>query len=141
MGGEIMFLPEESKKIIVNNLINELDLEFIYLFGSFAKGEARDDSDIDIAIYPNKQISPYELFLLSNKLSLKLKKSVDLIDLNDISTVFAAHIVNDAEILYCKDDLKRRIYAMKVFKEYSKLNEERKVILDTIREEGSIYGK
>lgn len=141
MGGEIMFLPEESKKIIVNNLINELDLEFIYLFGSFAKGEARDDSDIDIAIYPNKQINSYELFLLSNKLSLKLKKSVDLIDLNDISTVFAAHIVNDAEILYCKDDLKRRIYAMKVFKEYSKLNEERKVILDTIREEGSIYGK
>lgn len=136
-----MFLTQESKTIIIDTLNQEVEPEFIYLFGSYATGEAKSESDIDIAIYLNKQITPYELFLISNKLSLRLKKDIDLINLNETSTVFAAQIVSKGHILYTKDDILRQTYSMKIFKEYAKLNEERKVVLDSIREDGSIYEK
>lgn len=136
-----MFLTQESKTIIIDILNQEVEPEFIYLFGSYATGEAKPESDIDIAIYLNKQITPYELFLISNKLALRLKKDIDLINLNETSTVFAAQIVSKGLILYTKDDILRQTYSMKIFKEYAKLNEERKIVLDSIREDGSIYEK
>lgn len=139
--GDIMLLNKSSKEIIIDVLIKELEPYFIYLFGSYARGEARDDSDIDIAIYTDIERNSYELFLLANKLSLFLKQDVEIVNMKDISTVFAAQIVSTGEILYCKDDYLRQEYSMLTLKKYAKLNEERKVILDTIREDGSIYGK
>lgn len=136
-----MFLPIESKDLLKRILIEELEPEFIYLFGSYSKGTARINSDVDIAFYSNNLLSAYELFLASNKLSLKLKKDVDLINLKEIPTVFAAQIISSGEIIYCENEYERQTYCIKIFKEYAKLNEERKVILDTIREDGSIYGK
>lgn len=139
--GDIMLLNKSSKEIIIDVLIKELEPYFIYLFGSYARGEARDDSDIDIAIYTDIERNSYELLLLANKLSLFLKQDVEIVNMKDISTVFAAQIVSTGEILYCKDDYLRQEYSMLTLKKYAKLNEERKVILDTIREDGSIYGK
>lgn len=139
--GDFMLLNESCKEIIIDVLIKELDPYFIYLFGSYAKGEARDDSDIDLAVYTEMEKTSYELFLLANKLALFLKKDVEIINLKQISTVFAAQIVGTGEVLYSKDDYMREEFAMLTFKKYAKLNEERKVILDSIREDGSIYGK
>ncbi|WP_341876747.1 nucleotidyltransferase domain-containing protein [Defluviitalea saccharophila] len=56
-----MYLPEEYKKIIVDFLKKEFNPKFIYLFGSFAKGEGREDSDIDLAIYTDASINSYDL--------------------------------------------------------------------------------
>lgn len=70
-----------------------------------------------------------------------MKKDIDLINLNETSTVFAAQIVSKGHILHTKDDVLIQTYSMKIFKEYAKLNEERKVVLDSIREDGSIYEK
>ena len=135
-----MHLEERAKKIITEYLKNKIKLSFIYLFGSFAKGEGREDSDIDLAIYPDEDIGPYDLFIISNKLSSKIKRDVQIINLKNIDTVFAAQIVGNREELYCKDKTLMANYNIKVFKEYAKLNEERQVILDAIERDGRIYG-
>ena len=53
------------KKSIVENIISELieelksqysDFRYIYLFGSYARGEAAEDSDIDLAIVFDREI-------------------------------------------------------------------------------------
>lgn len=72
---------------------------------------------------------------------MKLKKDVEIINLKDISTVFAAQIVSTKDILYTKDENFRVSYDIRVLKDYIKLNEERRLILDTIRDDGRIYGK
>ena len=136
-----MFLSKDKKKIIVDFIIERFNPKFIYLFGSYASGEAREDSDIDIGIYIDKEITPYELFIAAGELSMKLKKDVEIINLKDISTVFAAQIVSTKDILYTRDENLRASYDIRVLKDYIKLNEERRVILDTIREDGRIYGK
>ena len=92
-------------------------------------------------MYQNNRTEPYKLFQVSNKIALKLKKDIDLISLREVSTVFAAQIISKSEIIYSKDELLRQNYSIKIFKEYAKLNEERKVVLNSIMEDGSIYGK
>lgn len=135
-----MYLLEEEKQIIIEYLRNKIKLKFIYLFGSFAKGEGRIDSDIDLAIYPVENINSYDLFTISNDLSFKVNRDVQIVDLKDIDTVFAAQIVGNREELYCQDELLMLNYNIKILREYAKLNEERQIILDAIERDGSIYG-
>ena len=134
-----MDLSEELKQKIVCFLRNKLNPKFIYLFGSFAKGQARKDSDIDLAIYSEDLLSAYELFKLANELSFDVKRDVQIVDLKDISTVFAAQIVGAREVLYCADENLMANYNIRIFKDYAKLNEQRKDILDRIERTGKIY--
>ncbi len=133
-------LSEEDKNKIVDFFKKEFSPKFIYLFGSFAKGEGRNDSDIDLAIYTDKIIDAYTLFIAAGNLSFEVKRDVQIVHLKDISTVFAAQIVGTKEVLYCEDEYLMANYDIRAFKEYAKLNEERKVILDTIKKDGRIYG-
>ncbi len=135
-----MYLSKELKNKIITFLRKELDPKFIYLFGSFAKGEAREDSDIDLAIYTDELISPYTLFIAASHLAFQVKKDVQIIHLKDISTVFAAQIVGNRDVLYCEDDELMVAYNMRVLKDYCKLNEERQIILDSIERDGKVYG-
>lgn len=135
-----MHLSEECKKKIVDFLRKKFKPKFIYLFGSFAKGEGREDSDIDLAIYTDEVIGPYDLFLSANLLSFEVKRDVQIVHLKDTTTVFAAQIVGTREVLYCEDEQQMAYYNIRVLKDYAKLNEERKMILDAIERDGKIYG-
>ena len=135
-----MYLSEENKQIIVKFLKEKLNLKLIYLFGSFARGEGRVDSDIDLAIYSDEKINAYDLFITANELSFEIKKDIQIVDLKEVDTVFASQIVGNREELYYEDELFKANYNLRVFKDYAKLNEERKVILDAIERDGRIYG-
>lgn len=135
-----MYLLDKDRKIIVEYLRSKLNPKFIYLFGSFARGEGREDSDIDLAIYSNEEVNAYDLFIISNQLSFKVKRDVQIVNLKDIDTVFAAQIVGNKEELYCEDEILSANYDIRTFKDYAKLNEERKIILDAIERNGRIYG-
>jgi len=135
-----MFLKNEDVDKIAEFLVEKLQPNFIYLFGSFAKGEGREDSDIDLAIHVDGKIDEYELFTLANELSFIVKRDVQLINLKNISTVFSAQIVGTREIIYSIEENKRIEYEIRAFKDYAKLNEERKVVLDAIKKDGKIYG-
>ena len=49
-----MRLSPECEKRIVDFLVKEFDPQMVYLYGSFARGHGRVDSDIDLAVYPNR---------------------------------------------------------------------------------------
>lgn len=136
-----MYLSETTKNQIKEFLNNNIKLNLIYIFGSFAKGEGRDDSDIDIAIHTFEQIDSYQLFIMANELSFLVKKDVQIINLNEASTVFKAQIVGTGEIIYCCDENLRAEFEIRSLKDYIKLNEERQVVLDSIKKDGKIYGK
>ncbi len=135
-----VYLIDKEKKIIVDYLKKKLEPKFIYLFGSFARGEGREDSDIDLAVYTDKKVSAYDFFMIANKLSFDLKRDVQIVDLKDVKTVFASQIVGNREKLYCEDESLMVNYNIRVFKDYAKLNEERKIVFDAIERDGRIYG-
>jgi len=66
-------------------------------------------------------------------------RDIDLIDLSKASTVFKAQIVGTGKVIYCSDDTRRMYFEMRSFKEYALLNEEREVILRSIKERNSVY--
>lgn len=121
-------LSNEEKNIIIDFLTEKLTPELIYIFGSYAKNSERDNSDIDIAILSEREIDEYKLFLLAQKLADKLKKEVDLVDIKKASTVFKVQIIQ-GKLIFNKDNYKKMNFELKTFREYAKLNEERKEIL------------
>lgn len=128
---------EEIKSI----LVPALSPYFIILFGSTAVNRERKSSDIDLAFLGSESKSAYDLFMIGQKVASLLDREVDLIDLSQASTVMQMQIVHHGKILYCVNEKKRIEFEMKVYKMYAKLNEERKVILDRIKESGEVYGK
>ncbi|UPM52601.1 type VII toxin-antitoxin system MntA family adenylyltransferase antitoxin [Gottfriedia acidiceleris] len=132
-------VPHENLQKITEMLIGKINPYTIFLFGSAAQNRMRPDSDLDIAYLSDTELSNYERFLFSQEIANLLNMNVDLIDLNHASTVFQAEIIHSGKVIYCSDDFRRVIFEMKTLKMFAKLNEERKEILDKIKERGSIY--
>lgn len=114
---------------------------FILLFGSYAKGIEREDSDLDIAYFSKTVISNYERFLLAGDLALKCKVDVDLVDVKKVDTVFAAQIFSTGVLLDCADENEFIKQRMKAYSMYATLNEQRIDILKGIEERGSVLGE
>lgn len=140
-------MNEIVKKIdeLLNSKVLELLKErlnpiIIYVFGSYANGELRADSDIDIAFLSDDDLSAYEIFIIAQEIADILDRDVDLIDLKQASTVFKAQVVGKGKIIFCSDENRKTIFQMMAFKEYAMLNEDRAVILESINKRGSVYG-
>ena len=72
----------------VNEIFKNYNIEYAYLFGSYAKNKAKENSDVDIMI--NSDISGLKFYGLVEELRQQLKKKVDLIrlcDLNDLTII------------------------------------------------------
>jgi len=126
---------------LVSLLRQRVGAYLILLFGSYAKGAVRHDSDIDIAFAGETLLSSYEIFLLSQELSALLGREVDLLDWTRISTVMKAQIVATGKVIYCTDELKRQYLFMHALRDYAKLNEERAVVLESIAQRGSCHDR
>lgn len=122
-------------------MIKKLSSWIVYIFGSSAKGVFREDSDIDIAFFSDKEVSQYEVFMFAQELADILKREVDLINLKDASTVFKAQIVGNGEYIYCDDHTRRMYFEMRSLKEYALLNEEREIVLESVKRRGKVYGQ
>ncbi|MBP3949978.1 type VII toxin-antitoxin system MntA family adenylyltransferase antitoxin [Bacillus suaedae] len=132
-------MNNDIKQIIVDHLVEHISPFLIILFGSTVKGTANDQSDVDVAFLSNLKLDQYQLFIISQDLASKLNLDVDLIDLNQASTVFQAQVIHTGKMIHCSDELKKANFELKVLKMYAKLNEERLPILRNIEESGSIY--
>ena len=112
-------------------LIEELEAELLYLFGSYAVGKTRDDSDLDLAFLSSKEIDDYQRFLTAQKLASKLNIDIDLVDLAKASTVFKTQIIQ-GDLLFAKNEQQKQQFELLTLKKYARLNEERKEIIEKI---------
>jgi len=126
---------------IIQTLNSIIDPWIIFLFGSYAKGGAREESDVDIAFLTDQKVDEYKSFCMAQTLAEAIGKSVDCINLQSASTIFQMQVIGHGKVLYCRDEMRRKYYFLRTFKEYALLNEERAVILKHIKERGTIYGR
>lgn len=71
-------LTIEKIKEICEEVFKNYDVEYCYLFGSYAKGTATEVSDVDLLV--SVPINGLKFFELIEVLREKLKKKVDLLD-------------------------------------------------------------
>ena len=68
---------------------------FIGLFGSYARNEETEESDIDILYDFKKQCTLFDLIDLEEQLKLKLNRDVDLVSLQFLKPYFKKYIADD----------------------------------------------
>lgn len=76
-------LTVEQIKEVCSRIFGSYEVEFCYLFGSYAKGNANEKSDVDLLISAN--ITGIKFFGLVEELREKLKKKVDLLDIHQLN--------------------------------------------------------
>ncbi len=63
-------------------VFSNYEIEFCYLFGSYAKGKARQDSDIDLLV--STKLTGLNFFGMVEELRQTLHKKVDVLDLKQL---------------------------------------------------------
>ncbi len=112
----------------------------IYRFGSSTTGHERAGSDIDLAILPSHPLDTVQVWEAAQTMARVLGKDVDLVDLLSASTVMRAQIISTGRRLYCTKPAECERFEDYVYSSYARLNEERKEILDDIKQRGTVYG-
>jgi predicted nucleotidyltransferase len=112
----------------------------VLLFGSFGTPDARPDSDTDIALlfpYGDKRDPGFSDCRV--ELEELLGRTVDLVDLREVSTVFQNEILNTARELYISSRPEFTEFGGLVLSFYQGLNEERAEILAEFGSTGRAY--
>lgn len=101
-------LPKQlSRKINKEKLVNiceNNDVVFMALFGSFARGNQRAKSDIDIIIKFDKykEKSLLDLVHTENEFQKLFKRKVDLLTPGSLSPYIKKNILNSMRVIYEK---------------------------------------
>lgn len=91
---------DEIKNIILEYL-RQYNPMFIGLFGSYARNEQTEDSDIDILVSFEDGISLLQLIRLENELSDRLGQRVDLVTVGSLKNKrIESSISNDLQIIF-----------------------------------------
>lgn len=113
----------------------------LYRFGSSVAGTLRSDSDLDHAVLANRPLEAVERFDLQEDMARALRRSVDLVDLHRASAVMRMQVVASGVAVAVGDATEREQFEIFAYASYTRLNEERRAILDQIAEERTVYGR
>ena len=131
-----------SETIVKTVLSFYPDVEAIYLFGSYLTPDQQKDSDVDIAVlFPHEKAKLLKNIAMSDfrgALENVLKRTVDLINLRTVNTVFENEIIQHGRVIYRQNERVVDEFEMLALSFYQKLNEERAGILEDILETGKI---
>jgi uncharacterized protein len=108
-------------------------------FGSYWKGTSRTESDIDIAVFAKDPISPLDRYRIAQEISHTLNRDVDLIDLRQTNTIFKEQIIRTGIYLWERNASDRALFESEVLLDSFALKDERKIILDRLKEEGTLF--
>lgn len=70
---------------LVRPIAEKYKVKEIYLFGSYARGEANENSDLDFLVYGGEKFRLTMIFSLAEELREVLKKDVDVFEINEIN--------------------------------------------------------
>ena len=76
-------LKLENIKRIVSDVLSNFDVDYCYLFGSYAKDNANELSDVDLLV--STRITGLSFFGLAEKLREALHKKVDLLNIEQLT--------------------------------------------------------
>ena len=77
-------LSRSNLDTIVKTLLRQYHAESAILFGSYARGQATAQSDIDIIVIGGSAFDPTDIFALAEDLHRQTKKPVDVYELREL---------------------------------------------------------
>ena len=95
-------MSPEINKIIIETLLPFKPIQ-ISVFGSYARGEMREDSDIDVLYDFEKSISLFDLIGMKQDLEERLKRKIDLVSKKGLKEWIKPYVLRDLNTIYEKN--------------------------------------
>jgi predicted nucleotidyltransferase len=126
----------QLKEIIAKQFSGQKNVIAVLLYGSQAKGLAKAESDVDIAVLYRQGYAPDTLSFweLKEILEEKLGKDVDLICLNTSNTIISSQIYKYHQPILINDQKTLDRYFMFLISDYAELKELRRPMEEHILE-------
>lgn len=83
MNGKVFSLKDIVN--LVKPIVKKYGVKELYLFGSYARGEADGDSDLDFLVFGGEDFKLTMIFAFAEELREALKKDVDVFEINEIN--------------------------------------------------------
>lgn len=111
----------KEQKFKIAKIAKKFRLKLIIIFGSFANGKNRQDSDLDIAVLSSKEIFFKEQIGLINELSRIFNKDVDLSVLNRANPLLLFQASKNSILVYGsrRDFFNFKLYAFNAYNDYA----------------------
>lgn len=85
---------------LVADICERNDIAYLGLFGSFARGEATEMSDVDLLVRFDQPKSLLDLVRIEEEFAERLGRKVDLVTVNAVSPYLRDRIVAEVKVVY-----------------------------------------
>lgn len=132
--------PDFQKAVeIIRNRFQ--DVQFIYVFGSFANESIHPGSDIDLAFFSPVPSEDFYVWETEQAIASIYNKDVDLVDISKAGDVLKMEIISKGEILYCISENERGFFESRIVEDYMDYKEWIRPIEEEIVKSGSVFLK
>lgn len=108
MSGTLKGLRMGITQELADALAKRPDIKLGILFGSLAQGQARLESDLDLAVAAERPLDAEAKMTLIEMLAQVAGRAVDLIDLQAVGGLVLVQALTSGKVIYCTD---HRLYA------------------------------
>ncbi|MFA5020507.1 MAG: nucleotidyltransferase family protein [Patescibacteria group bacterium] len=85
----------------IKPILQEYNVGYCGVFGSFARGDERPNSDLDLLVEFTKPIGLFDLVGMEQELTEKLGRKVDVLTVGtDFNPIFKKHMEKDLKHIY-----------------------------------------
>lgn len=113
---------DEIEKVLnkhIDKLVSDYEIKLIYIFGSYAEGENRADSDLDIAMYFDSEVDGFiKLDILDELVGIFNREDIDLVILNNVDEVLKFQVIKYGKVVYMEDLVTKVTFESSVMREY-----------------------
>lgn len=90
-------LTRNRLEILIRELLKKYNGESAILFGSYARGDYTDKSDVDVVVFGGDQFKPIDIFAFGEDLREMTKKEADVFEIREINkdTEFYKNVLKD----------------------------------------------
>lgn len=89
------FQPKDIEAICKKN-----NISFLGLFGSYARGDNTENSDVDLLVEYKKPMSMFDHVRIQREFEEKLGKSVDLVTKRSVHPYIKRYVEKDLRVIY-----------------------------------------
>lgn len=128
---EIAIDPDEVGRVVEEVFAEALG---VWIYGSFATGHARRDSDLDIAVLADRPIDRRSLAVGHDAIAMRLRPDIHLVDLRELPPLLRFEVFAKGRRVAAREPVSCAFFETMAVSQYQRLNIERAALFDEIRQ-------
>ena len=87
-------------KVKITPVLKEYDIKYAGIFGSFARGESTEKSDVDIMVKFGRPMGMFTYMKFVNGLESSLERKVDVVTENSLNKYVKPYVLPEIKVIY-----------------------------------------